>query len=60
MDLPLNTPVIFRVNEPQREKLNSFCKHNRITVSELLREYVEGLNGEVTSFPQKHAPTTKR
>ena len=57
---PLSTPVVFRVSRPEKDKLDSFCKQNRITVSELLREYVEGLNGEVASFPQKNAPATKR
>jgi hypothetical protein len=48
----LDKLVAFRVSGTQEAKLNSFCELNRITVSKLLRNFVEGLDGRVTSSPQ--------
>ena len=52
----LDRLVVFRVSVPQEAKLNSFCEQNRVTVSKLLRNFVEGLEGRVTSSPQNCHP----
>lgn len=52
----LSKTVVFRVSVHQETKLNSFCEQNSVTVSKLLRSFVEGLEEGVTSSPQNYHP----